>query len=63
MKIKMTARYRHGWTDPRGMFGDAPIRREGEAVSYDNDLNLDINKHEIEVELDTGEIINDDDAE
>lgn len=53
----MTERYGHGWTDARGMFGDAPMKREGDMVDYD----LDINKHEIEVELDTGEIINDDD--
>lgn len=57
----MTGRYGHGWTDPRNIiatFGDAPIRREGDAVDYDLDH---INKHDIEVAFDTGEIVNDDD--
>jgi hypothetical protein len=38
------------------MFGNTPTKNEG-GIEYE----LDINKHEIEVELDTGEIVNDDD--
>ena len=47
----MTKRYGVGWHDPRGVFG-APIRREGEAVSYDQELIevADCSEHEIEFE-------------
>jgi hypothetical protein len=41
----MTERYSIGWHDPRGMFGNTPTKNEGG----------------IEYELDTGEIVNDDD--
>ena len=56
----MKTRYAYNWHDPRGVFGDAIIRREGEPVIYDSELDLGIDKHEIEVDLDTGEIVNDD---
>ena len=28
-------RYVYGWSDPRGMFGDAPVKGEGMPVRYD----------------------------
>ena len=61
MKNKLSARHVHGWHDPKGIFGDVIIRREGEPVIYDSELDLGMDKHEVEVELDTGEIVNDND--
>ena len=36
---KAKNRYSLGWTDPRGVFGSAPIKGEGQAVSYDEWAN------------------------
>jgi len=51
LTYKAKNRYSLGWTDPRGVFGSAPIKGEGQAVSYDSG-EVGLYGFETEVEFD-----------
>ena len=46
IRYQAKERYAKGWTDPRGLFGGAIVKGEGQAVEYDH--NLDAYKLTIE---------------
>lgn len=47
LKYKTQGRYGTGWVDPRGVFGSAPVKAEGTAISqYDYDIRRQMMEQE-----------------
>ena len=45
MRYKASDRYATGWTDPRGAFGNAPVKLSGTQISMANALGIPLDKY------------------
>ena len=45
LRYKATERYATGWTDPRGAFGNAPVKLSGTQISMANALGIPLDRY------------------
>jgi hypothetical protein len=45
MRYKASERYATGWTDPRGAFGNAPVKLSGTQIAMANRMGIPLDKY------------------
>lgn len=51
LRYKAYERYSEAWTDPRGVFGLAPLKPEGDVIAYDDGISLTSASHPVQRRL------------